>query len=232
MPDGEKVVVLLVTPIPEPHLSALRALDPRLEIVDGSRHFWPQARELTPDRRAEREQLLARAEVLYNYDRTQPDLLSPERMPRLRWVQSSAASVHPLRALGGFERGLLVTNMGGVSVIPASEWTLCCMLDHVRQSHRLWENTRNRRYERFTSDELFGKPVVICALGRVGRRIAHLGKAFGMRVWGTRRRPDTFEAPGPDHGVDRLFRREELPDALPEADFLVPSLPNTPETLH
>src|SRR5262249_9151090 len=45
-------------------------------------------------------------------------------------------------------------------------------------------------------------------------------------------RAGPFEAPGRDRDVDRLFRREELPEVLPEADFLVLSLPNTPETRH
>ena len=230
--DGDRVMVLLVAGVPEPHLSALRAIDPWLEIVDGSHLFGLPAHELTPARAAERDALLARAEVLYNYDRTLPDMLRPERTPRLRWIQSAAASVHPLRALGGFDRDLIVTNMGGVSVIPSSEWALCMLLDHVRQSHRLWLNTRERRYERFTSDELYGQTVVICSLGRVGRRIAHLCRAFGMRVWGTRRRADTFEGPGPLREVDRLFRRAELPEVLPQADFLILTMPNTPETRH
>ena len=231
-----RLMMLLTVAIPEPHLSALRAIDPhRVEIVDGSRYFAPKAPagSLSAEAAAERDALLQRADILYNYDRTVPDLFSVERTPRLRWIQSAAASVHPLRRMGGFDRGAPVTNMGGVSVIPSSEWAFGTMLDHARQTHRLWANTRDRRYERFDSDELYGKTVVICALGRVGRRIARYCRAFDMRVWGTRRRPDTFEgATGPDAVAHRVFTRAELPEVLPEADYLVLSLPNTPETRH
>lgn len=229
--NSSTVNVVLTVGVPEPHLSQLRAISPRYNIVAAAHLFAPQAAGLSATDLAERDRLLRDAEVIYNYDRSIPDFFAPTRTPKLRWTQTSASSIHQAKLLGVFERDIVVTNMGGVAAIPSSEWAFWTMIDHVRQGRRLWQNTLTQRYERFTADELFGELVVICALGRVGRRIATLCHAFGMRVWGTRRRVDTFE-PWLPPGVERVFSHSELADVLPEADFLVLSLPNTAETRH
>ena len=65
----------------------------------------------------------------------------------------------------------------------------------VRHLPAARDNQRRRHWRGMISDlaqredELGGKTLLIVGLGRIGARLAALGRAFGMRVIGTRRDP-------------------------------------------
>jgi phosphoglycerate dehydrogenase-like enzyme len=72
---------------------------------------------------------------------------------------------------------------------------------------------------------LHGHTVAILGVGSSGGNLARVCKTgFGMRVLGMARTPR--EQPH----VDRYFAQSELLTVLPEADFVVLCLPNTPHT--
>jgi phosphoglycerate dehydrogenase-like enzyme len=74
---------------------------------------------------------------------------------------------------------------------------------------------------------LHGHTVAILGVGSSGSNLARACKTgFGMKVLGMTRTPRAH----PD--IDRSFGQAELLDALPEADFVVLCLPNTPQTRH
>src|SRR6202011_6390506 len=66
---------------------------------------------------------------------------------------------------------------------------------------------------------------LVVGVGGIGSEVARLASAFGMRVIGVdeRRR----EAPP---GVAELHRGDELDALLPTADFVILTVPHTPET--
>ncbi|MFW6075896.1 MAG: D-2-hydroxyacid dehydrogenase, partial [Chloroflexota bacterium] len=83
-------------------------------------------------------------------------------------------------------------------------------------------------WERYCTDELDGKTIAIVGAGRIGRRIARVASAFGMRTLAmTRTATPERER---DLGVDRLYPPERLHEMLGEADAVVLSVPHTPET--
>jgi phosphoglycerate dehydrogenase-like enzyme len=69
--------------------------------------------------------------------------------------------------------------------------------------------------------------VGILGLGVIGKEIARLCKAFGMRVLGIHRAPQPGEK---IPNVDAVYSRERLPQLLAECDFLVLAMPLTQET--
>lgn len=74
--------------------------------------------------------------------------------------------------------------------------------------------------------ELSGKTLGILGYGRIGRRVAHLARAFGMAIWAIRR-----EVTDPDRrGLAFLGGADALDEVLRQSDFLVITLPLTPET--
>jgi phosphoglycerate dehydrogenase-like enzyme len=73
--------------------------------------------------------------------------------------------------------------------------------------------------------ELAGKTMVLVGVGAIGVRTAEVAAPFGMRVLGVRRDP-TADAPG----VEAMFGPDQLLDLLPQADFLVLTIPLTHET--
>jgi phosphoglycerate dehydrogenase-like enzyme len=66
---------------------------------------------------------------------------------------------------------------------------------------------------------------LVVGVGGIGSEVARLAAAFGMRVLGVDER--RTEAPP---GVAALHRADELDALLPEADFVILTVPHTPET--
>lgn len=84
-----------------------------------------------------------------------------------------------------------------------------------------------QRYTGAPSLLLSGRRVLILGYGAIGRQIAPVCQALGMKVRGVRRRvPHT---PVED-GVE-LFSTDQLSGLLPETDVLICVLPQTPETV-
>ena len=70
-----------------------------------------------------------------------------------------------------------------------------------------------------------GKTMLVVGLGGIGMEVARRAAALDMRVIGTRRSSRN----GPDF-IDYVGLSEELPRLAGEADFIVVTLPLTPET--
>jgi phosphoglycerate dehydrogenase-like enzyme len=71
---------------------------------------------------------------------------------------------------------------------------------------------------------LTGKTLGILGLGAIGAEVARIAKALGMRVIGTRRRPQ------PIADVAEVLPPERTAEVLAQADFLLLLLPATAET--
>ena len=71
---------------------------------------------------------------------------------------------------------------------------------------------------------LNGKTLGILGLGAVGREVARLAHALGMRVIGTSRRAT------PLPGLAEVLPPERTPEVLAQSDFVLLLLPATPET--
>jgi phosphoglycerate dehydrogenase-like enzyme len=74
--------------------------------------------------------------------------------------------------------------------------------------------------------ELSGKTLAILGYGRIGRRLARLAGAFDMEIRAIRRAP----ADGDAREVAFLGGIESLDDVLKQADYVVVTLPLTPQT--
>jgi phosphoglycerate dehydrogenase-like enzyme len=77
------------------------------------------------------------------------------------------------------------------------------------------------RYGEDQSLGLAGKTLLLVGYGAIGRALAGMGRAFGMRVIAIRRRP--LEAPE----LDAVGGEADLPRFLAEAEALICSLPGT-----
>jgi phosphoglycerate dehydrogenase-like enzyme len=94
-------------------------------------------------------------------------------------------------------------------------------LDHrIRQGNWQWNDTTH------PTDTFPGKTALILGYGAIGRRLAPMCQALGMKVVGVRRHePDLPERDGvAQYSVARL------PELLPRADVLICLLPHTGET--
>jgi phosphoglycerate dehydrogenase-like enzyme len=86
------------------------------------------------------------------------------------------------------------------------------------------ENQKHSRWVHNVAQPLTGKTLGILGLGAVGQDVARIAAALGMRVIGTRRRPQSMA------NVTEVFPPERTHDVLAQSDFLLLLLPATSET--
>ena len=158
-----------------------------------------------------------------------------ELAPHLRWLQCSSAGVDGLRPTGVLDpdSGVVVTTATGIHAAIISEYVFGSMLmfnrnwpEMVRlQDRHIWPRSAN--WYHLSGRELADQTLAVIGLGHIGRRVAQLGRAFGMRVLATRRSVSESEN---DADVDQLYPIRRLQDVLRESDYVVLAVPLTPET--
>lgn len=157
--------------------------------------------------------------------------------PNLRWLQYPGAGVDALRVSGLLDRqsGVIVTTAAGINAIIISEYVFGSMLmfnwnwaqmvrlqdGHVWAKSAGWYNLGGR--------ELAEQTLGIVGMGSIGRRIARLGRAFGMRVVGIRRSFANAENRR-DPDLDQSYPPQALHELLGQADYVVLAVPLTAET--
>jgi phosphoglycerate dehydrogenase-like enzyme len=154
--------------------------------------------------------------------------------PKLRWLQFPGAGVDSLATTGllNVNSSVIVTTAAGIHAETISEYVFGSMLmfnwnwpQMVRlQDNHVW--ARSATWYHLGGRELAGQTLGIIGLGHIGRRIAQLAHAFGMRVLGMRRSLSGEQEPD----VDQFFLPEQLHELLRLCDYVVISVPLTGET--
>jgi len=149
---------------------------------------------------------------------------------RLRWLQAPAIAPpagyyydelvrHPVE----------VTNFRGIFNEHIAAHIMAFVLAFARGLHRYIPQQARHEYRPAPLDEgtvyLPGSTALIVGVGGIGAETARLCAAFGMRVVGTDAR--LTERPT---GVAELHKPDELDALLPAADFVILTVPHTPET--
>jgi phosphoglycerate dehydrogenase-like enzyme len=151
--------------------------------------------------------------------------------PKLKFIQSIGAGVDQFPQDELRRRGIRLASARGVNRNAVAEHAIATMLAFTRHLHTGRDNQRKRHWRGMLSelskreDELGGKTLLIVGLGAIGSRLAHLARAFDMRVIATKRNPAIMDAT-----VDEVHPPDQLPALLPQADFVVLTCPLTPET--
>jgi D-2-hydroxyacid dehydrogenase (NADP+) len=151
------------------------------------------------------------------------------RAPKLRWYQQWGAGTdwlmrHPEIASLDFT----LTNASGVHSIPISEHILALMLAFARRLPEAVRAQSQREWARgMGAFELADKKLLLIGVGAIGKRTAQIAAALGMHVTGMRRNPSKALP-----GIDQVVGPDQLLEILPEADFVVLTMPLTEETRH
>lgn len=142
----------------------------------------------------------------------------------LKWVQALGTGVDGITDQPSLRGDVLVTNMHGLHGDSMPESAILSMLAFARNLPRSLRNQGRRKWERFPTGLLKGKTVGILGVGAIAESLAPKCKAFGMTVVGI------SSAKREVAGIDRMFLRGELVQAVKDVDFLVVLTPYTPET--
>jgi phosphoglycerate dehydrogenase-like enzyme len=154
----------------------------------------------------------------------QPDLAAAVLgdMPSVRWVQSSWAGVTPLLALD--RKDFLLTGVKDTFGPQMAEYVLGYLLARELRLVERLEHQQRRDWWPAESGTLQGKMLGIMGTGSIGRCIAAMATAIGLRVIGYSR------SGAPVEGFEQVFHAGRLTEFLAVPDYLVSVLPDTPET--
>lgn len=171
----------------------------------------------------------------------------PDRLPGLRWVGSVTAGVEEIMANHPERRGVVVTNGSGLHVVALGEYALAAMLQISQripsrlaaQRARHWPEWRSAEWLAAAGTRLRGKTLGVVGYGSVGREVARLGKALGMRVLAVKARPTDLadhgyreEGTGDPEGIipEVVVGLEAIDDVLAASDVVIVAVPLTERT--
>ncbi|MDP2916972.1 MAG: D-2-hydroxyacid dehydrogenase [Dehalococcoidia bacterium] len=222
------VNVMVVSKISEESKRQIEAVSPRIKLRDTS-HLWNAVRIRDSSQKddfssPEFDEILSQAEVIYGF---KPPKNVVARAPKLKWIQCMLAGVEFFLDEQLVRSRVTVTNMSGIHATAVGEVVLEMMLMLAKHATVFCQQKRQRLWQRFIPEVLRDKTVGIMGLGSIGKEVARLSKAFGMRVLATRRSARRGQRA---RNVDRLLPRADLPELLSESDFVVVTLPLTQET--
>jgi phosphoglycerate dehydrogenase-like enzyme len=135
-----------------------------------------------------------------------------EKLPRLKLIASTGPRNSSIDATAAKERGIRLTGTGYRST-PTIELTWALILASARHIVRESNSVRSGGWQTSVGRELDGRVLGVLGLGNVGRQVARIGLAFGMKViaWSQNMTPQVAEAAGATFVTrDELFRQADV----------------------
>lgn len=148
------------------------------------------------------------------------------QMAPLEWIHTGSAGFDWVMVPEIAQRNIVVSRSAEVMHIPMAEFAIGAMLSHYKNFEALKGSQQRHAWEVPMHAELYGKTIGIVGTGAIGKRLAHLCKAFGMHVVGVKRSPEPLE------NFDEVLPQAALEGLLPRCDIVVLLCPLTPETRH
>lgn len=154
------------------------------------------------------------------------DLLN--QLPDLRYIGVTATGYNIVDVAVARERGIVVSNVPayGTDSVAQTVFALLLELTHRVGHHSAvvregkWARTPDFSFWDFPLVELAGLTLGIVGAGRIGRKVAQIGQAFGMKILVARHRAD-LKSEFPMAEIDEVFR---------ESDAISLHCPLTPAT--
>ncbi len=228
-----QMTVLSVMKFTEAQLDKLRAVSPKLEVVQHT----GATLETLPD------ELRQRVNILYGWGGL---LHVSHQLPALMWIQAHSAGVNDLQDKPVWESEVVITSINGIHAVPMAEFGLGLILGfnlRLREMLRFQGRAEwaNNRWDRFARPELRGSTLGIVGYGTIARELARQAQALGMDVLAVNRSGQRTPARGllydaigdPRAKIPRvIYPTTQLLDMLPQCDYVVVLAPLTPASHH
>lgn len=162
--------------------------------------------------------------------------LRPEQFAlceKLRWIHTPTAAVHQFQFPELIASDVVLTNSTEVHGPVVAEHVMALVFalakkipqaarlqeKHVWGQEAMWNQRPHMR-------EIAGATLGLIGVGSIGRRVAQMASALGMRVIAVR---EHVEKENPE-GVEKVFRTSQLEDVLRQSDYVVVAAPLIPAT--
>jgi phosphoglycerate dehydrogenase-like enzyme len=224
----------------EPELvEKIRNVDPRLDVLYEPELLHPprypadhkgRPIERTEEQESRWRRHLETADIFFDFDITHHEDL-PDLAPNLVWLQATSSGIGQFVKRMGYDKSLpntIFTTARGVHAQPLAEYCLLSMLTFTKRFAHVQREQRQKHWERYAATDLDGRILGIVGVGAVGREVARVARALRMVVLGVDQNTDELD-PASRH-LDELHPVSRLQEVLRRSEFLVTSLPHTPET--
>ncbi len=148
--------------------------------------------------------------------------------PNLRWIHAPSAAVHQLLFAELVNSDVLLTNSREVHGPVVAEHVMALIFalakkipqaagfqqKHIWGQEAMWNEGARPR-------EIAGATLGLIGLGSIGRRVAQMASALGMRVIAVREHVEK----GSPEGVEAVFAPAELDEMLKQSDYVVLAAP-------
>jgi len=151
-----------------------------------------------------------------------------ESCPNLKYIGLCATGYNNVDIKAAAEHGITVCNVPNYSTSAVTQQVFSCVLHFACRTAEYnddvhnggWINSETFSYFKIPTFELEGMTLGILGFGTIGKSVARVGKAFGMKILACTRTPQQFE------GVT-FCSREQL---FANSDFITLHCPLTPQT--
>ena len=232
--------IFIATPIEDDLVEKICAAAPG-DRVTFERNLLPEPRYLSDHRGEESFQRNAAARARFNAILAETDVMlgipgeSPPQLadavahaPRLQWVQCMYAGageqVRNAKLAAADLKRITFTTAAGVHGTTLAEFFFMGLLALRKDIRRLERLREARAWDHWAMGELNGSTLAIVGMGAIGRAMAKLGKAFGMRVVAVTRDGGARE------DADAAYPIARMGEAVAQADAVALTLPGTDQT--
>jgi len=189
------------------------------------REEFPQLQIVLRDSYEEVEEYLRDAEILFTFS-LRPEQFAAAR--KLRWIHAPTAAVHQLLFAELVNSEVVITNSTEVHGPVVAEHVMALILALAKKIPQaaLLQQKRVWGQEAIWSGppplrEITGARLGLIGVGSIGRRVARMASAMGMRVIGVREHVDK----GRPEGMEAVFPPSALDEVLKQSDFVVVAAP-------
>ena len=142
----------------------------------------------------------------------------------IRWIHATSAGVDALMIPPVRDSDIPVTNARGIFDRGIAEYVLGAMLLFAKDTLTNLSLMKQHRWQHRETRLLRGSRALVVGAGSIGREVATVLGAMGVSVVGTARNARE------DAAFERVHAQQDLPDLLPEADYVIITAPLTPQT--
>ena len=140
----------------------------------------------------------------------------------VKWMQSTYAGVDAMNA-EGLRKDYVLTNIREVYGPPLAEYTFAYILAFRKEISENRAYQKEHLWKQRLAGMISGQTLCVVGAGSIGKEIAKIGKAFGMRTIGYRSTNQPIEF------FDEIYAGD-LKQCVALGDYVVSVLPNTKQT--
>jgi len=200
------------------------------DIFDLPQAAEAEIREIAPeldlevlDSNTDYSQALKNSEIVFGWPKT--ELI--KKAENLKWLHLPSAGVDRYANKEIYQnKDIILTNSSGVYGKPIAEHVFAMIMAHNRNLIDYAYNKKEKKWQRENKiKDFFDSTVGILGFGDIGSTIARRAKAWGAKVLALKR----TMTESPDY-VDHIYLNKDLDKLLKRSDYLILTLPGTPET--